>query len=253
MKIIIIEDERLTAKHLAKTIQAIDAEIEILAMLGSVEEAVEFLRRKPVVDLIFSDIELGDGLSFEIFERSHTRTPIIFCTAYDKYALDAFKTLGIDYILKPFSKMAIDKAITKYRDIHSPKAETHHEYADILATLKSQMYHKPPSVIVYQGDKIIPISSTEIAVFMVKHDTTIAYTFDNKTYPVSQNMETLEHLLSPYFFRANRQYLVNRKAVKDAAQYFNRKIAVNLTLDIGGQILVGKLKTKALLEWLAAQ
>lgn len=250
MKVVIIEDERLTAKDLAKTITSIEPDIEIVALLSSVEEAIDYLGKEQSIDLIFSDIELGDGLSFEIFEKLNTKIPVIFCTAYDKYSLEAFKTVGIDYILKPFSKTSVEKTLAKYENLKRQLSPSTENYANVLVTLKNQLFQKTPSVIIHQGDKIIPVSGADIALFYVEDDYTFAYTFDQKKHIINQNLESLEKSFSPTFFRANRQYLVNRKAVKDAAHSFNRKMLVNLTIPFKEQILVGKLKTTAFLEWL---
>ena len=252
MKIIIIEDEKLTAKDLAKTIKGIDSDIEIIALLHSVEEAVDFLMTKPTLDLIFSDIELGDGLSFEIFEKVNNSTPIIFCTAYNEYALQAFKTVGIDYLLKPFSKNTVEKALEKYHSLKEKFAPKQDTMPHLMSLLKNQLFPtKMPSVIMQQGDKIIPLEGDRIALFYIEDNAVFAYTFDQKRHCLSQKLDLLEHTFFPTFFRANRQFLINRKAIKDASHHFNRKIVINLTLPFDEQIMVGKLKVTAFVDWLA--
>ncbi len=251
MKIVIIEDEKLTANDLAKTIKGVEPDIEVAAILASVEEAIAYLRKAQDIDLIFSDIELGDGLSFQVFEQLGTKIPVIFCTAYDKYSLEAFKTIGIDYVLKPFSKASIEKTLAKYQNLKEKLSPPSENYNDMLNTLKNQLFQKMPSVIIHQGDKIIPISGADIALFFVEDDYTFAYTFDQKKLLVNQTLETIEKTFGGTFFRANRQFLVSRKAVKDASHSFNRKIQVNLTIPFKEQILVGKLKITTFLEWLA--
>jgi two-component system, LytTR family, response regulator LytT len=252
MKIVIIEDEKLTAKDLARTINAIDPDAEIVMMLHSVEEALEYLSTQPSIDLIFSDIELSDGLSFEIFEKLKTTTPIIFCTAYNQYALEAFKTVGIDYILKPFSRQAIENTLNKFQQLKENLAAPKNDYADLLDILKQKITTpQAQSVIVHHGDKIIPLPVKDIALFYFEDNYAFAYTFECKKHILSQNMDTLEKMFSPEFFRANRQILVSRKAVKDAAHHFNRKIVVNLTIPFQEQILVGKLKVTPFMGWLA--
>jgi two-component system, LytTR family, response regulator LytT len=250
MKIVIIEDEKLTAKDLAKTLKIVEPDIDIVAMLHSVEEAVDYLKTQPTIDLIFSDIELGDGLSFEIFEKMNTQTPIIFCTAYNQYALEAFKTVGIDYILKPFNKLAIEKTLLKFHAFKENFAAPKDDYADLLSALKQKIAPANPSVLIHQGDKIIPLNGKAIALFFIEDDYTFAYTLEGKKHLLSQNMDSLENTFAPDFFRANRQFLVNRKVVKDASHYFNRKIVVNLNIPFPEQILVGKLKVTAFTSWL---
>ncbi len=255
MKIVIIEDEKLTAKDLARTILGIEPDIEIVATLHSVEDAMSFFKNKTGIDLIFSDIELGDGLSFEIFEKLHVQTPIIFCTAYDQYALEAFKTVGIDYILKPFSKQTVEKALEKFQNLKSnlaPSQSLDSAMPSLLDLLKNQLYPvKTPSVIIQQGDKIIPLDTSSVALFYIDETAIFAHTFEGKKHILSQKLDVLEQSLGTNFFRANRQFLVNRKAVKDASHYFNRKILVNLNIAFEEQIVIGKLKTTAFIDWLA--
>jgi two-component system, LytTR family, response regulator LytT len=251
MKILIIEDEKLTAKDLSKTLIAIDSEIEILKMVHSVEEAIDFFKSNPVIDLIFSDIELGDGLSFEIFEKLKISIPIIFCTAYNQYALEAFKTVGIDYILKPFNKQSIEKALLKFQNLKEKLANPKEDYSKLLGLIKQKINPQTQSIIIHQGDKIIPLNAKDIALFFIEDDLVFAYTFDGKKNNLSQSMDNLEKQFSIDFFRANRQFLVNRKAVKDASHSFNRKILINLNIPFKEQIFIGKLKTTAFSNWLA--
>ncbi len=250
MKIVIIEDEKLAAKDLAKTLKRIEPDVEIMAMLHSVEEAIDYLKTQPNIDLIFSDIELGDGLSFQIFEKLNIKTPIVFCTAYNQYALEAFKTAGIDYVLKPFSSDAIENTLTKFHTLKENFTTPNDNYANLLSVLKQQIAPQNPSVLIHQGDKIIPLNGKNIALFFIEDDYTFAYTLDGKKHLLSQNMDSLESLFSPDFFRANRQFLVSRRVVKDAAHSFNRKMVINLTIPFKEQILVGKLKVSAFTNWL---
>jgi two-component system response regulator LytT len=253
MKIVIIEDEKLTAKDLAHTIRTVDPEVNILATLGSVEEGLNFFRQEIEVDLIFSDIQLGDGLSFELFEQLDLRTPIVYCTAFDKYALEAFKTFGVDYILKPFSQETVAQALEKFSLLRAPAPTEPANYASLISALRQGLDAPPKkvSVIIQRGDKIIPLKVDAIALFFIERETVFAYTFDGKKHFLSEKLNSLEEQFSPTFFRANRQFLVHRKAVKDASQYFHRKLLVNLTIPFEEQILVGKLKVTAFLDWLA--
>jgi two-component system, LytTR family, response regulator LytT len=252
MKIVIIEDEKLTAKDLSRTIQGIDEDAEIIAILPSVEEATEYLLVNKNIDLIFSDIQLGDGLSFEIFEKVQNQIPVIFCTAFNEYALEAFKTVGIDYLLKPFSKSSVSKALEKYNQLRERMTPPKEDLSSLMNILKNQMNPtKSSSIIMQQGDKIIPINSDNIALFYIEDDYVFAYTFEGKKHLLSQKLDKLETQFSTTFFRANRQFLVNRKAVRDASHHFNRKIEINLTIPFSEQIIVGKLKITAFLEWLA--
>lgn len=250
MKILIIEDEKLTAKDLANTIKTIEPDAEILPIIYSVEDALDFLQQKPEIDLIFSDIELGDGLSFDIFEKTQNNTPIIFCTAYQQYTLEAFKSAGIDYILKPFNKLSVEKTLLKYKNLKEKFSQSSTNFDAVISSIKSNLTNTNPSVIVHQGDKIIPINCQQIALFFIENDIVFAYTFESKKYVINQKLDALEKLFVPIFFRANRQFLINRTAVKDASQYFNRKMTANLTIPFAEQIIIGKLKIKEFVNWL---
>lgn len=250
LKVVIIEDEKYTAIDLADTIKRVDSDIQILKTLPTIEEAVAFLKSEDKIDLIFSDIQLSDGLSFEIFKSVKLYVPIIFCTAYDKYALEAFETNGIDYLLKPFSKASVSKALDKYMTLTSKNSESDRNFNDLILKIEQQIKPNATSVIVYQGDKILPVELTNIALFYLEDKYVFAFTFDAKKYLITQNLEEMEKICGQGFFRVNRQYLVNRKAVKDASKYLNRKILVNLIIKYPEQILVGKLKNNSFLHWL---
>jgi two-component system, LytTR family, response regulator LytT len=251
MKIVIIEDEKLTAKDLKRTIQAADPDIEIAALIHSVEDGVEYFKSHDDTDLIFSDIQLGDGLSFEIFKQMNSQVPVIFCTAFNSYFSEAFEATGIDYIMKPFNKASIEKALIKFTNLEKRFTRNSEAYKSQLDFLETKLAPKKSAVIIHQRDKIIPLEIANIAIFFVDSGNTFAYTFAQEKLIVNENLEELEKSFAPSFFRANRQYLVNRKAVKDATHYFNRKIVVNLNVPFKEQILVGKLKTSSFVEWLS--
>jgi DNA-binding LytR/AlgR family response regulator len=254
LRVAIIEDEKLTANDLAETLKKIDSDIEVVAILATIEQSVSFLKMEPTLDLIFSDIQLPDGLSFEIFNRIRTNVPIIFCTAFDQYALDAFNTNGIDYLLKPFSKATVAKALGKYQSLKEKFAFPNSDLYKFLQLFAPQQVQKTnTSILIRHGDKITPLELQQIALFFLEDQYAFAITFETKKHLVSQNLEELETICGALFFRANRQYLVNRKAIKDASQYFNRKLLVNLNIVYKEQITVGKLKTTLFLEWLANQ
>jgi len=251
LKIVIIEDEKLTANDLASTLKSIDSDVEIIAILASIQQAITFFKSSPKVDLIFSDIQLPDGLSFEIFSNLQPPAPLIFCTAFDQYALEAFNTNGIDYLLKPFSKATVAKALDKYQSLKEKFSTPNNDYNRLVQHIGIQVNYRSLSIMVNHGDKIIPLGIQSIALFYLENDYTFALTFEIKRHIVEHNLEELENLCGQLFFRANRQYLINRKVVKDVSRYINRKLLVNLNISYTEQIIVGKLKTKLLLDWLA--
>jgi two-component system response regulator LytT len=251
MNILIIEDEKLTAEDLAQAILATDAGANIVAILGSVGEAKEWFLKNDPPDLVFSDIQLGDGSSFEIFKAIKPGLPVIFCTAYDEYALHAFKANGIDYILKPFSRKTITAAMEKYRELKKTFSSKPLSYESLLPLFESQRALKQGSVLVYQKDKILPVRLTDVALFYIANEVTHLITFEQKNYSITKTLEDLELLSGPDFYRANRQYLVNRRAVKDASQYFSRKLSLNLCVSFPETITISKEKTGEFLNWLS--
>ena len=255
LKIIIIEDEKRIAQELKSILCGMDDEIEIVSILSSVSEASEFLSSGTMYDLIFSDIQLTDGLSFDIFKKENIAAPVIFCTAYDKYALEAFKTNSIDYILKPFDKESVAKALEKYYLLKNQFSTFQPNLESLLKNFENQLQKtqtaSASSIIISKGDKIIPVKLQEIALFYYEDECVFALSFDLKKNMVTQSLDELEKTCGSTFFRANRQYLVNRQTIKDVSRYFNRKLLLNLSINYPDQILVSRLKAHSLLEWLS--
>lgn len=252
MNIVIIEDELLTLEDLTEMIAGIDRDIRVVAVLDSVRSAVEFFRQGNPVDLIFSDIQLGDGLSFEIFRRTPLSVPIIFCTAYDEYAMEAIRTNGIEYILKPYTQEAIVAAIDKYRRLQHHFIPKTIDFEKLIRAVTGERTteKKAGSVLVYHRDKILPIPVEDVALFYVENDLTHLHCFNGSNYVLNQALDELEQLSPGLFFRVNRQYLVNRRAVKDANHYQHRKYVVNLSIVFKEVLVVSKNRTGAFLEWL---
>ena len=251
MKIVIIEDEQLTADDLSETILKVSPEVQIIARLSSVKDAVAWFRKYEQPDLIFSDIQLGDGLCFEIFRKHPVTTPVIFCTAFDEYALTAFKAHGIDYILKPFDEQTIAGALTRYKELERKFLGNNKQIETILQLFENRKNQKQGSVLVYHKDKILPIKLQDIALFYLEHEITYIITFGPKTFTISKSLEELEEIAGNSFYRANRQYLINRKAIKEASQYFARKLSIALSIPFSETITVSKVKVPDFLNWLS--
>jgi len=253
MKIVIIEDEELTANDLAATILKIDKSAKIIAVLASVKESVSFFRKNSNPDLIFCDIQLGDGLSFEIFRECSISAPVIFCTAFDEYALKAFKTNGIDYILKPFSKQTIMDALHRYKTLENNFLKTDTSFAKILELFENRKNNKQNTILVYHRDNIIPVKVEDIAIFYIEHEVTHLITFARKHHTINKTIEELEPIAGEDFFRASRQFLISRNAIKDASQYFARKLIVSLTIPFSEKITISKEKVTLFLNWLSGK
>lgn len=252
MKIVIIEDEVVVADDLEMNIKKlIDQPVEIIR-ISSVKQGIAYFKDEHNPDLIFSDIQLGDGLSFEIFVTAAVSAPIIFCTAYDEYALDAIKANGIDYILKPFTTNMLDTALQKYTQLKKMfSADQGPKYEHLLKLLSGQETQTVASILVYYLDKIIPIQLDDIAMFYLEHEVTHLLSFSGKTYYPNKTLDELERLSGSNFFRANRQYLVSRKAIIDVSSFFSRKLSINLNISFTERIVVSKAKAAIFLNWLA--
>ena len=252
MNVVIVEDERITAEDLRDIILEIKPDANIVKILSSVKEAVRYFKQNEMPDLIFSDIQLGDGLSFEIYQEVEINVPIVFCTAYDEYALTAFKTNGIHYVLKPFDESSIEEAITKFETLKSSFSLETPSINKILEALQQKPQERQGTILVHQQDKVIPIKLNDVALFFIKNEVSHLYTFQNKTYYLNKTLEEIQQLVTEDFYRANRQIILNRNAVKDVSQTLSRKVSVNLNVPFEEAVLVSKEKMTDFLHWLGA-
>ncbi len=251
MKIVIVEDEKFTADSLAETIYRVEPKAQIVTFLRSVDESKAYFKSNPSPNLIFSDIQLGDGLSFEIFEEVKVKSPIIFCTAHNEYLLNAFKTNGIDYILKPFTDKAIETAIDKYKNLTQILSTNTELFGNFRKTFEEKSQPKASSILIYQKEKIIPIKLEHIAMFYIKDLVVWLQPFVGKAVVVDKTLDALEQQCGDLFFRANRQYLINKNAVKDASHNLSRKFIITLTIPYNDIITTSKEKLTLFKEWLS--
>jgi len=251
MNILLIEDEELAADDLVNAIMKAVPSVQVKTILVSVKESISYLKQHRLPDLIFSDIQLGDGLSFEIFDAVRIETPIVFCTAYNEYMLDAFRSNGIDYLLKPVTVQAVSEAINKYYTLKRSFTANLNLPHDFYKKLLDTIVQRPVSLLVNQKDKIIPLSVQDIALFYIEYEGTFLQTFEGKSFTIAKSLEELERLIGVDFFRVNRQYLINRLAVKHASYSISRKLIVNLSIPYREVITVSKEKSPLFLSWLA--
>lgn len=250
MKIIIIEDELKAAKSLANLIVKLRPAAVIVAQLQSIESAVDYLSENEGPDLIFMDIQLSDGLSFEIFKSVKILCPVIFCTAYGEYAMDAIKANGIDYLLKPFSKEELNDALGKVENFKNFfQQHTRPDLDDLLKRIGLDEGKK--SFLVFKNNKYTTIQTDQIAFIYIRNDSSSIMTFQEQEYAISQSLDQVQALLSAkQFYRLNRQYLINFSAVKEVEHYFDRKLFVKLVIPSPDKLLIGKEKTSGFLSWL---
>jgi len=249
MKTIIIEDEARAANKLEKMILEIDPSFTIVAKLESVEESIAFLNKNKDIDLIFSDIQLGDGLSFEIYEKVTIHCPIVFTTAYDNYAIKAFKTNGIDYLLKPVNKEELQTAIQKAVE---QKPKTSLEDLMLLAKqFQSQNENYKERFMVKIGDKINSITSQEILIFYSLEKSTFILTKDGKKYIVDYSLEYLENILNPkMFYRISRKYFVSIDACRNIVSYTNSRLIIKIEALKDENIIVSRERVQDFKKWL---
>jgi len=250
MNIIIIEDEVKTAKSLENIILSLRPGVTVSGRYQSVEESVEKLSNGTTPDLIFMDVQLADGLCFEIFKSVKITCPIVFCTAFDEYSLDAFKSNGIDYILKPFSKESISEALKKVDELKNffqqktiPNLESLISKLDVPA--------EKTTFLVFKNQKYTTVQTHDIAFFFIRNDATSIMTFDKQEFVINQSLDQIAGIVSSTrFFRVNRQYLVNFKAIKEMEHYFLRKLLVKLVIETPDKLLINKEKTHSFLNWM---
>jgi len=248
MNILIVEDESHTASLLKELIEQND-DFVVLEKLESVVETVQYLHKyQKNIDLCFFDIQLADGKSFEIFKHIDVVVPVVFCTAYDNYTLEAIKNNGIDYVLKPFKEEEIHKALLKYKKLLS-NLQNKQGAPISFETEKPKQYQQ---VFLTQfREKTLLINVIEIALFCVENEMVYLYTFSGKKYVLLKKMEYFESVCDPsQFFRINRQMLINRKAIISFERYFNRKIILQLKVQVSVKSIVSRLKVTSFKEWL---
>lgn len=249
MRVLIIEDETAAAVNLKSILARTFPAMEVVATIESVAEAVEWFRAGNRVSIIFMDIHLADGDAFRIFERAEVRDPIIFTTAYDRYALDAFAVNSVDYLLKPIKEADLRRAITKLERLSGSEAR---EYTQRVSDLVQRHGARAQTFLVHVKDRIIPVRAEEIAYFYTANEKVSVCTLDNRVYPLDKS---LDHIMSALpgddFFRANRQFIVSRKAVADISVWFGSRLALNLSAPSPERIVISKARVPEFRRWIS--
>ena len=251
MKVIIIEDEARTASELKKMLLNTEYDIEIGAILSSVSAAKQWLKQNTMPELIFSDIELGDGLSFEIFKEINVEVPVIFCTAFDEYAIRAFESNSIDYLLKPIDKTMLKRSLNRYSGLreHILSGSERGENLSLAINQMESVYKQ--SLLISYREKLIPVKLSEVGFFYSSNGNVLLQLADQRSFFVSYTLEQLEGMLDPnQFFRANRQFIINRAYISNIEYYFNRKLLVFTEMQAPEKIIIGRVKAQAFLKWI---
>lgn len=251
IKAVIIEDEQLIAKELANKIADVADDITIVEMLPSLKTAKKWFMQNAEPDLLFMDIQLSDGVSFELFDHFTLKCPVIFTTAYDEYAIRAFKVNGIDYLLKPIDETDLKNAIEKYRNLLSGKTNFPVDMQQLMATLaapQASLYKE--KFIVSVRNNWIPVDTREIACFM-RDNLNYLYTFAGDKYILDYTtLEDIEELLDPkLFYRANRQSIIHINAIQSVKPHENQKLSVFLKAPLKMEVDISREKAPAFKKW----
>lgn len=252
MKVLIVEDENAAARRLEKLLKDVAPELTILAQTDSVESSVLWLENNPQPDLIFMDIHLADGASFDIFEHIDVKCPIIFTTAYDEYALQAFKVNAVDYLLKPIKSAELVAALHKYKQVFKPAPD----YAALLETLKSQQNENYlQRMLIRFGHSLKLVDLSDTAYFYTKDKITFLITRGGgKRYPVDYPLDKLEDMLDKkVFFRINRQFIVNVNAIREMHPYSKSRVKVDLEPPTDLETIVSTERSAEFKKWLVGE
>lgn len=246
MRVLIVEDETAAYENLVDILKEVSYNIEISGNTESVTQTIHWLQSNPAPDLIFMDIHLSDGSAFTIFDKIKLETPIIFTTAYDRYAIDAFKVNSVDYLLKPVKVEDVKHALDKYSKLTYQDVM---HYLSQLSLLAPTPKYKDKLLIPYR-DKLLPVSMKDVSCFYTADKSTCIYLKDGSTYPYSKTLEQIMATLNPGdFIRANKQFIIARDSVTDITIWFDSRLLVTLDVEVPERIYISKNKASEFKAW----
>lgn len=250
MKAVIVEDESVAAQNLQRLIQKIDKNIEIIAILKSVEESIAWFSSQPAPDLVFMDIHLSDGTAFNIFNKIAVNSPIIFTTAFDQYALNAFEVNSIDYLLKPIIIKDLERAIEKYKNFNPSRTIDNEALMELFNMIQEKKSNYKSRFLIPYKDTFYSLDIEEIAFVYAENKIARIVTLNNKTYHMNSPLEEVSKQLNPgLFYRANRQFIISRKAVKELYTWFDSKLCVKLSVDTPEKIIISRANVQGFKTW----
>lgn len=248
MKVLIIEDEVLASKHLKQILDGI-GNMEVVNTLESISETIEWFGNNPQPEIVFMDIHLADGLAFEIFNHVNISCPIIFTTAYDEYALRAFKVNSVDYLLKPVEASDIQAALKKLETL-AGSGIMQNTLTGLIDFFRKEQKYKTHLLIPAKGDKLVPVRTSDLACFYIDSGMVKAMTLDSRIYHIDNTLDEISEMLDPgHFFRANRQFIISRDAIKDVGLWFGGRLSLNLKVDTSCKIILSKARVPEFKAW----
>jgi len=251
MKVIIIEDEAPAFRRLQKILEEVEPGVEIMEVIDSVEDAVKWVRKHQQPDLFFMDIQLSDGVSFEIFEQVKITRPVIFTTAFDEYMLKAFKVNSIDYLLKPIKPEDLKASLTKFKELQSQFGNSGVSLQEVIKQIQLTEKSYKPRFLVKLGDKMISVETSNIAYFQTRLGVVHLITKEGKTYLMDQSLEELQSQLDPQkFYRANRQFIICFDAITTVHRYHKGKLLAETRPASQEEIIVSAEKASDFKSWL---
>lgn len=254
IKVLIIEDELPAQRLLKETIEELNIEIDILDCLNSVQSSVEWLNKNPHPDIVLLDIQLSDGISFEIFKQVKVESMIIFTTAYDEYAIQAFKVNSLDYLLKPIEKAELNTAFEKYQNYNKQfiqEQNSNINFSELTSLIKSKKTEYRKRFLVHSNESFFYLPVENIAHFYSIQGITFAVTFEKREYPVKFSLENLKEQLNPdSYFKVNRQIIINIDVIKKVHSFFNGKLKLETQPSHSEEIIIGKDKAAEFKRWL---
>ncbi len=251
MKALIIEDEIPASKHLRQVLEQV-GDITVVGVIDSISDTVEWFRTSNAPDIVFMDIHLADGLAFEIFNHVSVNCPVVFTTAYDEYALRAFRVNSIDYLLKPIEVEDVKDSLRKLK-VFSSSDKIKADLENLINTFRQDVKYKTHFLVPAKGDKLIPVHTDDLACLFIDTGVVKAITYDEKSYYIDYTLDELMEMLKPdIFFRANRQYIISRSAVRDIDLWFNNRLSVNLKVRVPEKILISKARISEFKRWFGA-
>ncbi len=250
MQVLIIEDEARAANQLQNLLQALWVDYNLLGVIDTVEESVTWFQNNQAPDLVFMDIQLADGLSFEIFQKIELQCPIIFTTAFDQYAIRAFKVNSVDYLLKPIQHTDLKQALDKFNRATKPQAPNQELLQNLLADMKAQTTKQREGILVKEGDGFMQLQISDLLYVYSEDSITFGVT-PHKRVIIDEILDELYPTLDPsQFFRINRGQIVAKIAIEKIAKYFNHRLKLSVTQDRGQEFIVSRPKTSDFKDWL---